>query len=368
MAVSQISTYGLLDSWRRIMNVSIWHFNQVLGVNSPQSTLSDAYIQDEREAVAMGLDSALTLITGELNFPPLPIFCHERIYFRNLHPPRLHEIQLKNRYVQAIGRRASTLLQSAASVTYTDTNSAGVDDTATITVTVPAGTVASEIQAFFQSSDWSDVVVFNGETADERWQIAPLKVSVSGVTATLTGNRALFVKPAIWAKPFNAPNYNSTNKNRANPATAADFVTAVNVYRIYADVTSAVQIVDTYNNVATNATAAIESGDEGLISINDGTINYADALDIYYVAGYPLKNGFPEPALERAIIRLANCNMPSQSNDNSDPRTTIFQSDSLVELVNGQPVGDSPFGKKGGQLAAWAVIEQYAYPFEMGRT
>jgi hypothetical protein len=368
MAVSQFYTLGLLNYWPLRMGEYLYHFNQVVGAgqNASLTTPGQApYVQIEREYINEGMNSALALAIPYLGFYPRPTYLHQRIpvsgwsrYWGSL--------QLDYGYVQAIGRRATAVIESGAAVTYkplaSDQNDKHV---AEIVVTVTEGIDPTEIAVFFREADRPQGFIDSTDVTDDRWRIEPLTVKVVGTTATITGHRSLFVKPEIWAEQYDYPNFNDSSKNTGDTSNANDFVTAVDVYRVYPDATNAIQPVyrdcnRTYQTV--NGTGHVMDAGLGIIDAE-----YYDCLpscgypfeyvDVYYYAGLPLVNFEIRRDLQTALIRLGNCEIPVAPNNFDDRRTMVWQDDTKILTENER---DTPFGKLNGQVYAWRIIKRLA--------
>lgn len=373
MAIATVDTLTLLNAWPRRMTVPIYHWNQVTGagVNAPLSEpRSDAWVQIEREYVAEGLTTAIGLAIPHLGFYPRPVFLTKRIPLYGVR--RYVGLKLGYGYVQAIGTRATTVLQTAAAVAYTPALPVDNQVLATITVTVPAGTDPDEIRVYFQEAGRPDGFIDSTEVTDDRWRIEPLKVAVNGTTATITGHRALFVQPSIWADPYLSPNYNASAKNKADTGDVADFVTAVDVYRVYPDLTNAVRFLSRQCDGAgfdtTLGSAWIENDRLGLVAIRppccSGCHNPFEFVDIDFYAGLPTVNGEVQRDLQTALIRLANTELPQEPTAWSDKRLEIWQKDAGIALFGGNQDrridNETPFGSLTGQVAAWRVVSRLA--------
>lgn len=374
MAIASVDTLTLLNAWQRRMSVPIYHYNQVTGagVNAPLSEpRSDAWVQTEREYVAEGLNTAVALAIPHLGFYPRPVFQTKRIPLYGVR--RYVGLKLGSGYVQAIGTRATSVLQAAAGVTYTP--ALPVDDQvlATITVTVPAGTDPSEIRVYFKESDRPDGFIDSTEVTDDRWRIEPLTVKLDalGTTATITGHRALFVQPSIWADPYLSPNYNASAKNKADTGDAADFVDEVDVYRVYPDPTNAVRFLsrqcDGTGFDTTLGEAWVENDRLGLVAARPqsciGCHNPFEFVDIDFYAGLPTVNGEVQRDLQTALIRLANTELPQEPTAWSDARLQIWQKDAGIAHYGEREQRadvDTPFGNRHGQVEAWKVVSRLA--------
>jgi hypothetical protein len=122
------------------------------------------------------------------------------------------------KHVISGGRRLQTLIEAGAAVAYTNTQPTTTwDDTATVSVTVVAGTTACEIAVYMP-----------GRAGDERYRIRPVQVSISGVTATCTFRRELAVDPALQEQVASSGNFIRPIEGLVD----ANFVDTVDVYRI----------------------------------------------------------------------------------------------------------------------------------------
>lgn len=148
-----------------------------------------------REEIAEAIAQAEDLFAKNVGYYPAPKYIadephlladsgYDYYYWRY----RKQTIQTKYGHVQAVGSEALTLADSEVSVVLSDTYSNGIDDTFTVTATVPSGTQASAICAFFKESD-------RGLLSLQESEIKPLLVSISGTTATIKGHITLLVKP-----------------------------------------------------------------------------------------------------------------------------------------------------------------------------
>lgn len=372
MAVSRLNTYGLLEQWRAEMDVNIWHYNQLTGAgaNAPLAVPGQfVYVQPEREKIAEALLRAVSLALPRLRFYPRPAWLHETIRLGKRRPLHAQEIRTRYRYLAAIGQRALTALAAEAtpaSVVYSDPDLTGTDTLATITVTgLPAAvTEASEVQVFFTPSDSL------GTAGAEVWRIEPLEVVLNGTTATITGHRALFAQPSLWRTPY-LSTFGQPSKNDGDVQNPADFVTQVDVYRVYADASAAVTLkckdcCSASGFETTTGSAYIVDAEEGLIGLSPTTCgcssNRETFLDVYYFAGFPASGltGLPDETIPRALVHLANAKMsgPVGTDDAGVNRwyydKAVFSPQDLqaFEVRN-------PFGLEYGSLAAWGMLEPY---------
>lgn len=360
MAISQIQSYGQLDNWRDYTLENIWHFNQITGVGAYLQSVP-VYVQPDRDMVARAIAQAWGQLTRVLHFHPAPIFTYEDIEIGHRIPINQQTLKLSKGYVQAIGQRAVSLLDDDATVTYSDVAGIGVDDTATVTIT-DASTSLDEISLFFRVADGAK------SAANEYYEIIPTEKSRSGNTVTITAHRANFVKPnGVWIQPFKDPNY--TDRNPGDTQDATDFVTLVDVYRVYADDTSAVTLVGaspcstTCEESTCTACARIVDSMQGHIRVTGdcSCCIYPEKVRVYYKSGYPLVNNKIDPELGITLFRLANCLMPRQPCAVQNRYYDVWAADRTINRDTlTQADAQSPFGIMYGQIEAWRVAQWMA--------
>lgn len=368
MAISkQVNTYGLLNQWPEVMRENIWRYNQATG-SGVRTSACPVYIQDDREEIARALGQALRRIVEHLRFYPRPIWLEDTIRLGKGYPWQLQRLRTQWGYVEAFGQRATSLISAGASVVYSDADGDGVNDTATITVA--SSVDPDEAQIFFQVADGAPAA------ADIRYEIEPVIVTASGGNLIITGPRALFVKPStIWNVPYD--DANKQTLNAADTTDVGDFVTAVDVYRVYNDTTTPVQVIEDPifkqttglgGNVLTTGVARLLDDRLGIFEArveDPDCLRYAEAVKIYYKAGYPLQFDRPDYTLAEAVIRLANTMMGRQLCSFCDMTDNMW-SDDRMPPNSQNPVSqrhvNNPFGTMKGQIYAWLAVMDYALP------
>lgn len=370
MAISkQYQTYGLLNRWQDVLNVNVWHFNQIAGAGAPYvgDNCTEVWVQPEREHVARALSNSVNKMATALGFWPRPVYLEERIPLGRGWPYQLQYLQTRYGKLIEFGQRATTAISSGATVTYSDDDGDTVNDLATITVTSGAST--DEIKVFFRTADGAP------SAAHELWEIAPLTLSQSGGTTTITGPRAYFVKPTtIWNRPRDISDPNTLEKNDGDTSDPNDFVTAVDVYRVYTDTTTPLQVYgdpiftqtsDLGSSLATTGVARIVNAELGLfearVSCSSCPEHAIEGVRVYYKAGQALEYGHMEAELEEACIRLANTLMPVQPITLCDMTWQMWDTDRQSLKVDNMVITQekdlgNPFGLKQGQVAAWHVV------------
>jgi hypothetical protein len=370
MAISQVNTPeavppALLHLWQSVMVENTWRFNQVTGDEAPLNVPCQVYIQPERDMLARTLYSAYGRIRSRLRYDLQPQWHTDKIRFGHGIPLVLESLQTTWKKIKAVGTRATSVIQSNAAIVYSKTATTTVDDTATITVATTI-TDPDEIQVFFTVADGA------AGAADERWRIMPVSVTISGGNAIITGHRSLFVQPSIWKKPF--VGVNQITRNEALTTVAANFVTQVDVYRVYPDPTNAVTLITDpilYNSsgftqgLTQAGVAFIEDGLHGIYRVRlDGVCwkYYPEYVQFNYLAGQPLSYGDMDSELAEALVHLANCTTPQVPSALCDMPLTSFTEDKNVQFVrssgSGYVVQDScPFGIQIGAQKAWLVVQ-----------
>lgn len=367
MAASLTNSYKLLNAWQRVMFADIWHFNQAKGQGAPLKEGRDVYIQQERDDIARALNIAVEKSIPYLGFYPRPTYLTEVIPLSTGVPFQMQTLRTSWKHLEAFGERAVTLIQANAPIVYSDVGSIGADDTATITV--PTTVSASEIQVFFRVADGAP------GAADELYEIEPLTVTIVGANAVITGPRALFVKPStIWNVPYTYDGGNFAERNYADTAAAAGFVTMVDVYRVYTDATNAVSVVsddawtsglDVATSTLTTAAARIVDARLGIFQVRPTCTNcmgVPSQVSVKYKAGLPLVRGRMHPTMEEALIRFSNTLMGQKITCLYEYPENKWEYDRQAmpaELLQ-PPDVQNPFGITRGQIHAWRVMMDMA--------
>lgn len=369
MAISkQYTTYGLLNRWPEILGIDLFHFNQITGAGAPytKDNCRAVWIKPEREMVARALSNAVNKMERYLAFPVAPRWFEERIPLGRGWPYQLQYLQTSRGKLIEFGQRAASVISSGATVTYTDADGDTIPDTATITVS--SGASVDEIKVFFRTADGAP------SAAHELWEITPLTVTQSAGVTTITGHRALFVLPSIWDKPYDPADPNSIEHNDGDTQAPTDFVTLVDVYRVYTDTTTPLQVYgdpiftqtsSLDQSLATTGVARIVNADLGLfearVSCSSCPEHAIEGVRVYYKAGQALEYGYMEAELEEACIRLANTLMPQKPSNLCDTRWDMWDTDRQSQKVDNMVITQqkdlgNPFGLLQGQIAAWHVV------------
>jgi hypothetical protein len=373
------------------MGFNPWWFNQV-GVGFPDAgdPQCDHVMMQKpyhgkflcRDDVGLRIAMAEEMIREALNYAPAPqyivneVHVYPRPYQRYSYgaggTPRYQwkALQLSWGKVQGGGLFARSSINAAGAVVMSDNDGDGVNDRFTVTVATTV-TDPDEVAIYFASADR------NGVDLDETWRIRPVKVSISGGNAIITGHPSMLVKPDL----------NSVvNPVVLDVTVAANFVTALEVWRVYRDTTTTTtdpaqgtamwedpDCATPPCNVewlpiclgARNAEVGMVSVDYSLDGANcPPSSAEPDRVSVNYLAGEPLVNGQMSRVMADAVAHLATgilpvgpcgCersdrivnwwrSLPSQGEENQRPIT-------LKEL------DESPFGVSRGAIWAWNRIQ-----------
>ena len=129
-------------------------------------------------------------------------------------------VQASEGHIRNIGVERYTAVAIDQPIVYSDEDGDGLEDTATIT-TPTSVTDPDQLGIYFRADDRLD-----GDGVSERWRIAPTQVTISSGIATIVCRKWLMVPPV---------KYEGFGKSAINPTLIGSFVTAVDVYRRWAD-------------------------------------------------------------------------------------------------------------------------------------
>lgn len=358
---------------------------------------------DIRDAIVL----AEKKLRSYLSYPVAPQYIEEEIPYPSYLDQRLIRtfpsdptggwvsVQLPDGNVQAIGIESLTLIDDPA-VVYSDEFGTGVNDTFTITLATTE-TDESKIAVYFQASDRID-----NEPVSEKYRINPVQVQITGGVATIIGRAWLMVKPILYQAP--------TRQQVLNPATAANFVTNVEVYVRTTDPTGTTVATaqgmfswdsnpdygwwgfccQNSTDPAAVATAiarvGIRNGKLGIVLPGEAVYNETTSewnmtvppwsgvcrppnkVTIRYLAGYPLENNQMDARFARAVAYLAMAELPERicACDNANRTLYKYQlplnqtgSDQETFAVT-RSMLNCPLGNRWGHWYAWNEIMDLA--------
>lgn len=386
-----IATLLSLYEWGEVMGINPWLLAQVgegVSVLTPQCNhvfFRHSYQQDflSREELAHTIEKAEQAIAEQLSYWPAPkSFTNEshlypRPYNRSLYglanTPRYQwkALQLNWGKVQGGGTMARTVINAAGAVVMSDNDGDGIDDRFTVTVATTI-TDPDEIAIYFTSADR------NGEPLDETWRIRPVNVVISGGNAVITGHPSLLVKPDLESV---------LDPQILDVTVAANFITTVEVYRLYLDTTSTLvspsqgialwEDPDCANPPCTSSWLPVcqipriaETGMIGVDFLQGNT--YCSPLDrepdrvaLHYVAGEPWDQGRMNRAMADIVAHLATAWLPVDKCgcERADRIIHYWREIEAVATQGTVPVtlkqlDENPFGIQRGAIWAWQRVEQ----------
>jgi hypothetical protein len=250
--MARASTYTLLplDEYARILGISPPHFNQAAGatVFPANGSCPDVWWQyawqhnDQvsREDLATAIRSAEDEIARFVGYYPAPVWIagephqYPRPFARNTYGFGVNvrgqgkSIKLDFNKLQSPGRRAVTLIEAGATVTYSDPDSDGYDELATITAST---TLTDECEL---------KIYFAGEGGDQEWEVRPvLTKTISGGVVTFTVESWKLIDPDLWEQYPNVAFNDKTGALKSiDLEAAASYVSTVDVYREFTDTTA----------------------------------------------------------------------------------------------------------------------------------
>jgi hypothetical protein len=404
--MARASRYTLtpLDTYARLLGISPVHFNGAAGAtvwpdNGEAQDIWQQYpwqLKTEvlsRDELALAIYNAEMDIRNVLGYAVAPEYyagekqTYPKFYRKNANfvtglNPRGAGKSVITRFgkVLSSGRRVSTALANDHSVTFSDEDGDGWSELATIQLTTDID--PSEI-----------FIYFAGKNGDRSWEIRPVKTkTVSSGTITITADSWLFINPALWEhRPT------TTDPSPIDVTTTSNFVTMVDLYRVYIDTTTvSAQFIweptgschcgqcSSCVNTTQNGCLAIRDAETGIVvpqpaSYNSGWSNDSYTIDrdpdqvtLWYQAGHQSEdylNGFSAEPLDdylaTAVMWLATARLdkPLTGDGLLGNRVVGLQRDMTQNsrdkffVLNIQTdVFTNPFGTLTGEYKAWQRI------------
>lgn len=355
-----------LNAWPAHMLEDAWKFNQCAGLGAPIQTANDKagiiYLQKEREYIARALETCATRMAGDLNYWIAPAYFTEKQRLGKGRPFQNQTFQARWLKLIELGSRATSLIQADVAVTYSDPNSMGVNDTATVTVVTAVAN--EEVKLFFRTAEGAPAA------ADYRYEIEPTVVTDSGGTVTITAPRWLFVKPSEWKREYTVGDVNQNLPNVVDTDNASvGFVDYVDVYRVYTDTSSNIRLYDADNTLLQTYTGYVQNEELSVFRLGDLCADWCGGVPTYiefdYKAGSPLVNNEIDSELIDACMAFACGNMMSELAKMSYWTLDLWQKyhAPMVQSIGGGLVpvatkmqSNSGYGARYGQAWAWGVV------------
>lgn len=284
------------------------------------------------------------------------------------------------------GRVAKTEIIAGTAVTYTDADSDGYEETATV------GPIATTV------TDEEEICLYYpGESGDDAWEIRPISVTISGGMVTIVARREQFVAKVLL-ESLDAQSVNGVG-------VPTNFLAEVDVYRKYNDPSVQVEFVWRGSGGCScggDATCvqcglAIQTGcmtvkdkELGIVTLSYGAwdadaqvydpampsvCRRPDYVRLWYRSGYRnmsyyLPNIKMDHAFERAIAKLAvskvtrpicSCKAIAdiQARWNTDLRRSVSTGAQATAFrVTNYELESNPFGSSVGAFDVWRLVRR----------
>lgn len=244
MAIATTRTLLPLDRFFQIIGLHPLHGNQVVVADLAPDTVCDMPVVKYswqnadavgREEIAQAIAQAEAILELHAGFSPVPRWvADERIqgirplwpemFTGNAHNVRGMPTSLRTQLGHVIsgGIEAKTLIEAAVAITYTDVDSDGYNETATIIVATSI-TDPQEIAIYYP-----------GQAAADAYEIRPIKVTITAGNATIVCRREQLLIESLQEQ---------FNPRGADGLVDANFLDEVDVYRHYNDPSQQVQFM-----------------------------------------------------------------------------------------------------------------------------
>lgn len=402
MSRASTATLLSLDRWAKLLHINPIHFSGAVGSSIwpangacediwPQYSWQTDHELVGREEVAMQIAIAEQDIKLAMRHSPAATWeVDESHMWNGLARTRMQSAQTEYGMVIAPGKRAVSLIESAAAVVYSDPDGDGWAERATIIVSTDV-TDKRQVKLYY-----------TGHDGEPEWEIRPLRsVTLASGVATIVVDAWELFDPDLWEEYPNV----ATPFVGIDVTVGANYVTEVDVYREYNDVSQAsVAFYPATNgylccggvgcDICNGASAyggcfSIRDKRLGIIypfpaTYADGSWSYysaancqpADRVALSYYAGLqdkdylnsksldPLSHYMAETIMMLSVARLpdavCNCN-------NIRDRVEYLQKDlstlrdggqgsTLYARFQTQDIFNNPFGTRVGEVAAWKRI------------
>jgi hypothetical protein len=389
-----------------LLGIHPLHFNQLYSAKASIRTCGDVWFQHSwqdankigREDLAQALQDAERMISSYVGYSLLPDWITGERH-KCPHPARpelfmpapvnvrglFKSVSTTWKYVLAGGVRTKDLITAGVVVigaALSDEDGDAWTETVTIAVTLPAAvTDPDEVRVYFPGMD-----------AEDGWEIRPIDVAISGLTATITFKRWQLVDPDLTEGMGVASLDGDLGTN---------FVGTVDVYRVwndpqaqadlewepdpagtcgcgdpacsactYAVQTACLGVRDSRLGMVTYRPAAWDAATASFAQVDLGLCREPDRVRLWYYAGW--KDAHPrntqpathmDPFWQRAVIRLAAglIDRAICSCNNAESFVDYWRRDMAVVEGNVRFQGmspaqlDNPFGTTRGAIYAYRL-------------
>jgi len=402
-----------LSEYAKFLHLNPLHFAGGISASVVDNPCGDVWKQwswqDDgkisRERVAQLIQEAERDIVEYLGYWPAPVWIEDerkpypRLYRRDLtgygqdNRFRYRNIHLDYGKVLYGGRRATELL-SPDPVAYTlkDLDGDGFTETAEFTLTVPSTLDPCEVKLYFKEYSAGDAENCRTDPsstgADFRWEIRPIRTSLSGTILTIWTDSWELFKPQLQ-EGFNVTAIDADDVD--------SYVDAVLVYREYNDPSLPVQFLwgaDIYCDdtsgacswIVQNGCMRIDNSKLGLVTLSPATYNEStgsftasawsqgyepDGVRLWYRAG-ATESTSDCSVLDRfwadtiAMLATARLDFPICSCEDMAQRVSDKWTVDKAEITTARTFQappdllHCPFGTRAGEYEAWKRIKKRA--------
>lgn len=396
MARADTLTKIPLDRVAKHLGLDPWHFNGITSTTRRNaSACSDTWYQYNwqasgkisRDALADALRQAEDTVVAFLGWHPIPTWIEEDVILPKYYKTewinyynavgRAKSVTSSYGFVRSVGRKTSSFIDNVATV-FSDSNGDGMNDTVTITFATSV-TTEDELHVYYPNEDGRD-----------EWEIRPVtSITIAGGVATIVFPKYLI---PLWNLVEQVPQDGDAHI-LIDGDDDTEFLTAVDVYRVYADESQQITFYYDPSEVGCSSVPCAESSDTGCLFIRNpelGILAYqrADWSDddeayttkyfnyqpikgtIYYRAGkYDSRAEYPnrqmDQNLERRIVFYGLSLLDTEMCGCTNTRNIwnfMTQDLSLVTREESHVVQwddlKNPFGTSRAAIQLWKYLQQ----------
>jgi len=284
-------------------------------------------------------------------------------------------------YIGSFGVETRTPIQLGATVVLTDTNSDGVLDTFTITAATTV-TDATQIALFVPAANQVLDRTQNGED----WHITPIRTTITGGFATITGASWLLIRPVLYEGV-------ATSANGLDPNDATNYLSTMDVYQVVSGGSHGAAYYDyapypqwCCPSISDPAAVAYTDIRAGVVHPLFGTINPVvsvqntttllwtaantcscrppDRVRLNVYAGVPRANTYDlDPYWQRVVARLAiaeiqgePCGCEAANHVWAYWQQDVSRTSGPDQYAFKETALNNPFGVKRGHIEAWHAV------------
>lgn len=361
MARANTITGLSLDRFFAVLGINPLHGNQVGLPNNTEIFNCDGPILQHswqtadrisREEIAMAIYDAEHMIADFTNFD-VGIRWNEAEEHNVCRGTT--SIVTNKKFVIAGGKKTVSLRSAGVAVAYSDSNGDTYKDKATISYNNGVDIAESEVAIFYPGKD-------------EAWRIRPITVTVNHTTfdVVVTAKREQFVIESAMEMLY---------AREVDGANDANFLTTVDVYRIWNDDTKQVEFISNSCVVCDDGTCA-ETINEGCLRVTNSRLGIAGLRYLNYDCVYwPTKvrlwykAGIEDSQWERAVayLALSLLDRPICTCKSMEQVSRHWQEDLALRVSGGgrstsRVVGrlnlDNPFGTTRAGIYVWNLVSR----------